>query len=98
MGDHAHVVMYLNNKLKEHPDTTNEQWYVGIASDVEARLFSDHNVYRNEPWATSEADTEEIARSVEKHFLDAGCDGGPGGGDSGTKIVYVYLKSSRTTP
>ena len=98
MANQASVIAFLNKKLQEHPNTTNRQWYVGIASDVEDRLFSDHKVAKNDPWAYSEADTAAVARSVEKHFLDHGCDGGPGGGDSDTRIVYVYLKSSRTTP
>ncbi len=99
MSTEEQVRTYLNDKLKKHRATTNDQWYVGIATDPKDRLFKDHNVDKSQDqWAYSKADTEEIARSVEKRFLDAGCDGGPGGGDTGSKLVYVYLKSGRTEP
>ena len=38
------------------------------------------------------------ARSVEKTFLDHGCDGGTGGGDDDAIYVYAYLKTSETEP
>ena len=99
MATRQEVITFLNDKLTKSPNTTNGQWYVGIASDVKDRLFSDHNVSETEDiWAYKEADTDEIARSVEQHFLNTELDGGPGGGDEGTRIVYVYLKSSRTKP
>ena len=99
MSTEQQVRTFLNDKLKARPATSNDQWYVGIATDAKDRLFKGHNVSKDQDqWAHSKADTEEIARSVEKHFLDAGCDGGPGGGDAGSKFVYVYLKSRRTEP
>ena len=52
-------------------------WYVGITSDIEQRLFTDHNVPRKNHWyAYRKATTADEARSAEKAFLDAGCDGG----------------------
>lgn len=99
MSSKQHVLSYLNNKLRQHSDSVNSQWYVGIASDPKNRLFNDHSVDEDkDKWAYSAADCDNIARAVEKHFLDAGCDGGAGGGDSATKTVYVYLKSGRTNP
>ena len=99
MATKEEVSSYLNNRLKQNPDTVNAQWYVGIASDVRDRLFNDHNVHeQNDQWTHATAHTNAIARQVEADFLGAGCDGGKGGGDSATKTVYVYLKSARTDP
>lgn len=99
MSTKQEVITFLDAKLKKHPQTSNKQWYVGIASDVRARLFSDHNVdEENDHWAHATAGTSAKAREVEKLYLDAGCDGGGGGGDASTKTVYIYLKSSRTDP
>ena len=99
MADQQKVITFLNDKLMEHPDTANGQWYVGIASDPEDRLFGEHNVSEEKDhWHYIPADSEAIARAVEKHFLNAGCDGGPGGGDASSKFVYVYLKSAKTDP
>lgn len=73
--------------------------YVGITSDVQGRLFGDHNVSkadRHRIYRT--ASSNSVARDIEQHFLDAGMDGGRGGGDTTSKIVYAYKKTSRTNP
>lgn len=73
--------------------------YVGITSDVESRLFGDHKVSReNGHWIYRTASSDSVAREIEQYFLDAGMDGGPGGGDSSSKIVYAYKKTSDTNP
>lgn len=74
-------------------------WYVGIASDPEARLFNDHGVARvGGNWIWRRAISSDAAREVEKAYLDTGHDGGPGGGDSSTDCVYAYRKASGTDP
>lgn len=76
-----------------------KDWYVGITSDGKQRLFNEHSVNENsDNWIFAPADTNVIARSVEKYFLDRGCDGGTGGGDYTSKTVYVYKKNSHTNP
>lgn len=73
--------------------------YVGITSDVESRLFGDHNVSKeNGHWIYRTASSNSVARDVEKHFLNAGMDGSTGGGDYTSKIVYAYRKTSSTNP
>lgn len=66
--------------------------YVGITSNVQQRLFVEHNV----PRATGRyihrtADRASIAREVEQHFINAGMKGG-GGGSRTARIVYSYKK------
>lgn len=73
--------------------------YVGITSDVEGRLFGDHNVSKkNGHWIYRTASSHSVAREVEQHFLNAGMDGGAGGGDRSSEIVYAYMKTSSTNP
>ncbi len=72
--------------------------YVGITSDVDDRLFGDHNVSKENGWIYRLASSDTVAREIEKHFLDAGMDGGGGGGDERSKIVYAYKKTSSTKP
>ena len=73
--------------------------YVGITSDVDSRLFGDHNVSKeNGHWIYRTASSHTVAREIEKHFLDAGMDGGGGGGDETSKIVYAFKKTSSTNP
>ncbi len=78
---------------------TAKDWYAGIAADIEERLFSEHNVSRENAWWIHRAcTTNTAARNVEKALLDYGCDGGEGGGDESTDKVYAYLKTSTTDP
>ena len=75
-------------------------WYVGIASDPESRLFSDHGVSKdNGWWIYQDAGNEENARAIEKYILENyRTAGGSGGGDYTTKFVYAYKKTSTTNP
>ncbi|MDR0722743.1 MAG: hypothetical protein LBF75_08165 [Treponema sp.] len=68
------------------------KWYVGITSDIDQRLFSDHNVSKDEQYYIwRRAKTSDIAREIEKHFIDVHkTKGGPGGGDNKSDCVYAY--------
>jgi hypothetical protein len=83
---------YIRNSGRPYRD-----WYFGIASDNEKRLFNDHSVDREKgQWIHWLADTAAIAREVEKVFHDAGCKGGPGGGDNTTRGAYAYVITPTT--
>ncbi len=72
-----------------------QHWYCGIAADPSRRLFNDHNVSKeNGWWICRDAGSSAEARTIERHFLDRGCQGGGRGGDHSTKFVYAY----RITP
>ena len=73
------------------------QWYVGIAADAKTRLFDDHQVpEKNHWWIYREAASDQDARAVEKAFLNAGAQGGPGGGGNDTTFVYAYVITQQT--
>lgn len=74
-------------------------WYCGVAANPSDRLFDDHNVSEQYgAWIYLPLATDAQAREVEKYFLRAGCDGGPGGGDHRSRFVYAYKKTSGTNP
>jgi hypothetical protein len=75
-------------------------WYVGIASDIQQRLFGDHQVPKEGAWYIfREAFSSDDAREVEKYILETyKTDGGTGGGDNTTKFVYAYKKTAHTNP
>ena len=75
-------------------------WYVGIASDADDRVFSDHKVKeKGDWWIFRQASTSAVAREIEDYFVNTlGTDGGSGGGDTGTDTVYAYKKASHTHP
>lgn len=73
-----------------------KEWYVGIANSRD-RLFVDHNVAEiGGVWIYRIAPSEAVARAVEQAFLNWGCEGGSGGGDNDTTIVYAYRINSAT--
>ena len=89
----------INDITQYFMGTTYSGCYVGITSDVESRLFRDHRVSREHGrWIYRTANSHTVAREVEKHFLNAGMDGGTGGGDRTSTTVYAYKKTSSTNP
>lgn len=73
-------------------------WYVGVAANPQVRLFQDHNVNESaDAWIYQDAGNDEVARSVEKYFLEIRLtQGGSGGGDSSTRFVYAYKTGPHT--
>ena len=84
------ITAYIDNS-----GAARSRWYVGIASDIKQRLFSDHNV-GTQNWIWREAFSADDARAIEKYFHQLGCQGGPGGGDESTRFVYAYLITATT--
>ena len=75
-------------------------WYVGISTNARDRLFSGHGVHeQNDWWIFREAESAQVAREIEMYFLQTlKTDGGPGGGDPTSNMVYAYKKSANTRP
>jgi len=88
------IKAYIEKHSGNYPN-----WYVGIASDAEDRLFNDHEVDKvNDLWIYEKAENSETAREIEGYFIDKlDTDGDTGGGDDKTKFVYAYKKNSHTT-
>jgi hypothetical protein len=87
---HDDIVFYLSTHFGS--DYKNA-WYVGIAKDVEQRLFGEHKVNRNSPdWIWRQASTAQHARLAETMLINRGHDGGSGGGDHTTTYVYAFRK------
>ena len=92
------IIADINAYMQQHGGT-NSSWYVGIASDVHQRLFGDHGVSKDQGvWIYRQAISSAVARSAEKAYLAARCDGGSGGGDNSTVYVYAYRKTASTNP
>jgi len=66
--------------------STYSAWTIGITDDLERRNYEHGNPRLWHDW---KADSEAIARDVEKHFLDKGMKGGGGGGDH-PNYVYIF--------
>ena len=72
--------------------------YVGITSEVESCLFKDHKVPENGRWIYRKTPSHHVACEIETLFRDAGMNGGAGGGDETSTIVYAYRKTPDTNP
>ena len=91
----------IANEIIAHVNSCGKpwsSWYVGIASDPGARLFTDHKVStQNGAWIYRDAGSEDGARKIEKYLLDTySAKGDTGGGDSTTTWVYAYYITSTT--
>lgn len=92
------IITDINGYMQLHGGS-NPSWYVGIAADARDRLFKGHGVVEEGGvWIYRRALSTAVARQVEKAYLDAGCDGGPGGGDELTVYVYAYRKTPSSRP
>ena len=93
MSYNKEIVDFILNHIGSD-DKSN--WYVGIATDVENRLFNNHNVdKKNGHWCYKKASSEEETRDTESYLLDNyDFKGDTGGGD---KPVYVYAYKITST-
>ncbi len=73
-------------------------WYVGITKDLDEGLLNSHKLEENGIWISFGADTDEVAKKIEKYFLDKKTEGNPTDLEDDSRIVYVYKKNSKTTP
>ena len=87
--------------FEEHLTNSKKQYYsdfyVGITNDIERRLFTEHNVEKNNSWwIYCVAINKSEAQSVEEYFLDKGMKGDTGGGTDDSIYVYCYEITSTT--
>jgi len=61
-------------------------WTIGITDNPDRRRKEHDNP---KYWKQWKADTETIARNVEKYFLDKGMNGDTGGGET-PNYVYIF--------
>ena len=95
--DFQTIVQEINDHLAKSGRQYYSDFYIGITNDVQRRMFDEHNVRReNSWWIYRTADSSEIARDVEKYFIDKGMRGGDGGGDDSSTIVYCYAVGPTT--
>lgn len=95
--DYQTIIKEIDEHLANSGKQYYSDFYIGITNDIERRLFKEHNVSKNSSWwIYRTANTSDIARNIEKHFLDLGMRGDDGGGNETSKTVYCYAVSPTT--
>lgn len=95
--DYNLIVSKINEHLKNSSKRYYSDFYIGITDNIERRLFGEHNVSKQGQWYIhAQADNIDIARDVEKHFLDKGMQGDDGGGNDTSVYVYCYEVTQNT--
>lgn len=91
------IIKAIDEHIQSSGRSSYSDFYIGITNDVERRLFGEHRVNRDGMWwIYAQADTVEIARETEKHYLDLKMRGGAGGGGDDAKFVYCYVVTPDT--
>jgi hypothetical protein len=99
MNTEKDILAAIDARMQSVPGHSNADWYVGIASEVEQRLFGHHHVDRKlDTWLYRKAVSVTVARDIQAACQAAGCDGGSRDGDKTTVFVYAFLKSDYTNP
>lgn len=85
------IIKAIEEYWEKHNITNPKKLYIGITSDINRRLFGFHNVdEKRNLWIHCPADNIRTARMVEKYFLNFGMQGGDGGGNDRSTVVYCY--------
>ncbi|MDE0526156.1 MAG: hypothetical protein OXI27_06130 [Thaumarchaeota archaeon] len=82
--DKDSIIAAIDRKVTEY-----FVWTIGVTADPDKRRQQHANNKNVSNWKAWPADSEEIARAVEKHFLDLGMKGDTGGGKNPTN-VYIF--------
>lgn len=93
------IIKSIDEHLSKSPKRYYRDFYIGITDNINERLFGYHQVNKQTDWwIFCAGDSEDIARKVEKYYIDKGMRGNPGGGKGKgkTKIVYCYEITNNT--
>lgn len=76
-----------------------QDWYVGVAADAKATLFTDHGVKESgDAWICRQCANADLAREIERCFMKKGCQGGAAGEGQSTRYFYAYKMEPHTRP
>ena len=96
--DYKEIIDKINDHLRRSGKRYYSEFYIGISDNAPRRLFEEHHVDKEHSWwIYTTAKNSDIARKVEKYYLDLGMRGGPGGGDDNSTMVYCYVVTPITT-
>jgi len=66
--------------------------YIGITSDEESKLLTDHSICEKDIFFYETTDSNETARALEQKFLDLGMNNSTCRATDRSKAIFVYKK------
>jgi len=97
LGRDAAIGRILGFIQSAEPTPTWSGWYIGITNDPNRRLYEEHSASVSGSIVVA-VESEAVARSVEKFFIEIyGMAGNPGGGDA-PRFVYAFKMGPDTNP
>lgn len=91
------IITDFDAHLQKSSKQYYSNFYVGITNEIERRLFTEHNVSKdNAWWIYSVAINKATAQKVEEYYLDKGMEGDTGGGTDDSVYVYCYEITNTT--
>jgi hypothetical protein len=84
------IRLAIEDRLSKIETKVYSEWTIGVTAHPDQRKEEERNPRR---WGCWEADSEVIARNVEKYFLDKGMKGETGGGEE-SRHVYIFQSSN----
>ncbi len=85
------IITEIDAYLQKSDKKYWSDYYIGITNDIDRRLFTEHNVNRNNAWwIWEEATSKSVAQAVEEYYLAKGMKGDTGGGTDDSTYVYCY--------
>ncbi|MBI9066898.1 MAG: hypothetical protein JEZ09_06360 [Salinivirgaceae bacterium] len=85
------IIKNIHSKTNERGYSVPQDYFVGITSNPEERIFNEHNINREESFYTFfEASTELDAKKAFEKLLKYNMHGFPSLGNIPGKFVYCY--------
>ena len=67
--DYRTVIKRIENYMSKFEGDYSD-WYIGITKDLDEELFNLHKFEESGIWISFGADTDEVAKKLEKYFID----------------------------
>jgi hypothetical protein len=97
LKDYITIEKEIDECLEKTAMKFYSDFYIGITDNIEHCLFTKHHVSKDTSWwIYRTAIDDDIARSVENHYLKLGMRGDDKDGNDKGNIVYCYAVSSNT--
>ncbi|MBD5321838.1 MAG: hypothetical protein HDS01_03585 [Bacteroides sp.] len=95
---YTEIVELIDAHLKKSGRRYYSEFYIGVSQNATKRLFEEHHVdMKNSWWIYATADSSEIAKEVEEHYLGLGMRGNDRDENNNSTMVYSYVVTPTTT-